>query len=123
MPQLVTLFGVLKRCFRILLLAPEYSLEIQAQIPAALAAIHNFIHIHDPDDEGPLIANNDNSSHDYSHEDCGPIFTHNNEDVDEQQDQIAQAMWDDYQRVCEERGIEAVESEDDDKLDLADDFS
>ncbi|KAF8804646.1 hypothetical protein BYT27DRAFT_7035829, partial [Phlegmacium glaucopus] len=52
------IFGVLKRRFRILLLAPEYSLEIQACIPSALAAIHNFIHLHDPE-EGPLEADED----------------------------------------------------------------
>ena len=40
------IFGVLKQHFRILLLAPEYSLEIQAWIPAALCAIHNFICTH-----------------------------------------------------------------------------
>ena len=44
------IFGVLKRCFQILLVAPEYSLEIQAQIPAALCAIHNFIRTYETDD-------------------------------------------------------------------------
>jgi DDE superfamily endonuclease len=42
------IFGVLKCRFRILLLAPEYSLEVQARIPAALSVIHNFISIHNP---------------------------------------------------------------------------
>jgi len=37
------IFGVLKWRFRILLLAPEYGLDVQAQIPTALCAIHNFI--------------------------------------------------------------------------------
>ena len=32
-------------------LAPEYSLDIQAHIPAALATIHNFTHHHEPDEE------------------------------------------------------------------------
>ena len=45
------IFGVLKRCFRILLLAPEYNLEIQARIPAALCSIHNFIRTHDASDQ------------------------------------------------------------------------
>ncbi len=31
-------------------MGPEYSMETQAQIPAALSAIHNFIRIHDPED-------------------------------------------------------------------------
>ncbi|KAF8834555.1 hypothetical protein BDN67DRAFT_871777, partial [Paxillus ammoniavirescens] len=42
------IFGVLKRRFRLLLLAPEYSLDIQARIPAALCTVHNFILVHDP---------------------------------------------------------------------------
>ena len=36
------IFGVLKRKFRILHTAPEYSKSIQARIPVALAALHNF---------------------------------------------------------------------------------
>ena len=44
------IFGILKCCSRILLLAPEYCMEVQAHIPPALCAIHNFIHIHDPHD-------------------------------------------------------------------------
>ncbi|KIJ12996.1 hypothetical protein PAXINDRAFT_35541, partial [Paxillus involutus ATCC 200175] len=42
------IFGVLKQQFCLLLLAPEYSLDIQAQIPAALCTVHNFILVHDP---------------------------------------------------------------------------
>jgi hypothetical protein len=45
------IFGVLKKRFRILLIGPEYDMTIQAQIPAALCALHNFIHIHDPQEE------------------------------------------------------------------------
>ena len=42
------LFSVLKWCFHILLLTLEYSLPIQAHIPAAAAALHNFICTHEP---------------------------------------------------------------------------
>ena len=45
------IFGVFKRRFRILLLAPEYELDIQNRIPAALCTLHNFIRTHDPDDK------------------------------------------------------------------------
>jgi hypothetical protein len=31
-------------------IAPEYSIKTQAQIPIALAGLHNFIRINDPDD-------------------------------------------------------------------------
>ncbi|ESK82974.1 nuclease harbi1-like [Moniliophthora roreri MCA 2997] len=37
------IFGVIKWQWRILVLPPEFSMKIQAQIPAALAALHNFI--------------------------------------------------------------------------------
>ena len=44
------IFGVLKRRFRILVYPAEIRMDYQARIPAALAAIHNFIRIHDPDE-------------------------------------------------------------------------
>ena len=48
------IFGVLKRRFQILKLAPEYSMDIQNRLPAALCALHNFIKIHDPDDPNEI---------------------------------------------------------------------
>ena len=47
------IFGVVKKRFCILLLAPEYKKDkaLQSCIPAALIAIHNFIHHHDPNEE------------------------------------------------------------------------
>ena len=120
------IFGVLKQRFRILLLAPQYSLEIQARIPAALAAIHNFICAHsDANDDNPLEMNGGdvNITHDNSNEDDGPAF--NPDNVDEQRDQIAKAMWHDYQKVCRERrnivtdGSTESDSDDDDELDAA----
>ena len=49
------IFGVLKRRFRILLLAPEYKMEIQSRLPAALCSLHNFIRTHDADDKNEDI--------------------------------------------------------------------
>ncbi|KZP25609.1 hypothetical protein FIBSPDRAFT_782881, partial [Athelia psychrophila] len=43
------IFGVLKRRYHILQLAPEYALEIQVRLPCALAALHNFIRENDED--------------------------------------------------------------------------
>jgi hypothetical protein len=52
------IFGVLKRRFRILVCPPEVDMKWQARLPAALAAIHNFIRDQDPldieDDEDPI---------------------------------------------------------------------
>ena len=122
------IFGVLKQRFRILLLAPQYGLEIQARIPAALAAIHNFISTHsDTNDDNLLNMNGGdlvNATHDDSNEDDGPTF--NVDNVDERRDQIARAMWDDYQAVCRERrnigtdgSTESASDDDDDELDAA----
>ena len=44
------IFGILKRRFRILELPPEYDMSIQALIPPALAALHNFIRLFDPEE-------------------------------------------------------------------------
>ncbi|KAJ7319140.1 hypothetical protein DFH08DRAFT_632373, partial [Mycena albidolilacea] len=43
-------FGVIKKRWCILIMPPGYDMKIQARIPAALAALHNFIIEHDPDD-------------------------------------------------------------------------
>src|ERR1700732_1149288 len=90
------IFGVLKRRFRILLLPPEYSLAIQARIPVAISAIHNFIRAHEPGEE-PQQGNPDihHDVNDHSNEDpvAGIV---EREEVDVQHDKIAQDMWDDY---------------------------
>jgi hypothetical protein len=116
------IFGVLKRRFRILLLAPEYSLQIQARIPAALCAIHNFIAIHDPADDTAILAladegDNDNIplNRDHDHEASAAAAA----DIDTpstRRDNIAQAMWDDYLAIREQRRIndEGDDGEDDD---------
>ena len=65
-----------------------------------------------------------NATHDDSNEDDGPTF--NVDNVDERRDQIARAMWDDYQAVCRERknigtdgSTESASDDDDDELDAA----
>ena len=114
---------ILKRCFRILLLAPEYNLDIQARIPAALCAIHNFIGIHNPDEE-LIHAGDDN---DENSDDNAPFDNHGAQAAGAgfdrpsvRRDSIAQAMWDDYLTVRLERGIDSddeseTESDDDDE--------
>jgi DDE superfamily endonuclease len=59
------IFGVLKHCFQILLLAPEFSVKIQAKIPAALCAIHNFIHHCNPQ-KGEISENIDSKHSNYT---------------------------------------------------------
>ena len=99
------IFGVLKRRFRILHLALEYNMEIQARIPVSLAALHNFIRIHDPK-EGSIIGGGSHHSTggaEEEYDDNVPVFQSGNRH-DEHRDQIAEAMWADYQRICQERG-------------------
>jgi len=101
-------------------LAPEYSLEIQARIPSALAVIHNFIHLYDPE-EGTLEGDINDSIHGHFGENSNPHAPTTVEDeVDIRCDHIAQAMWDDYKRVCKERGIDMNDeiNSDDDELDI-----
>ena len=101
------IFGVLKRHFRILHLASEYKMEVQTRIPVSLAALHNFIRIHDPK-EGPVFGSgSDNFTGDAEGQEdyVAPVSQHGNVDMDESQDKIAEAMWADYQRICQERGI------------------
>ena len=102
------IFGVLKRRFRILLIAPEYGLDIQAQIPSALCAIHNFNRKHDlPDSEafpndGAYFDDNDDT-------DNGPHPTNDAEEdnnASTMRDRIAQEMWEDYLNVLHERGLD-----------------
>jgi hypothetical protein len=116
------IFGVLKRRFRILVIPPKYSVKVQAQIPSALCAIHNFIRTHDPkEDELPNLGNSEYSSSIPNPGDDGVRQMNHGEndvsdDVTVRRDKIAQDMWDSYQRVLEDRELEGDESgyEDDD---------
>jgi hypothetical protein len=99
------IFGVLKRRFRILLIGPEYSVEVQAKIPAALCAIHNFIRLHD-DQELDDIPGEEQVNQGAHAGDNIVAQTGIDEDGDavvERRDLIAQAMWNDYQIILQER--------------------
>ena len=102
------IFGVLKCCFRILLLAPEYSIQIQVRIPVALCAIHNFIRIHDPAEDEILTADDDddNTPIDHDHEASAAATA----EIDTPSARRAQAMWDDYLAICQQRGIRNEDS-------------
>jgi hypothetical protein len=93
-----------------MVVAPEYSLQTQSKIPLALAALHNFIRINDPDDD---------AVHEDDHEDDGGHIQHeiNLEHLGQQisqaerdrasavQDEIAILMWADYERIIAEQGV------------------
>ena len=93
-------FGVLKNRFRILLLPVHYTLEIQARIPVALCAIHNFIMLNNPVD----ISDDDYDNLSGSDEDDDSGDDEDDEDNPRDDrarnlcDQIASTMWNNY--IC-----------------------
>ncbi|KIN99393.1 hypothetical protein M404DRAFT_30450 [Pisolithus tinctorius Marx 270] len=124
------IFGVIKCRFRILSLVPPFNLRTQAQLPAALCTLHNFIRIHDPF-EGKLpedfgapfdagVQGGDGLE--------GPSVLEGNGEHPEAcilHDQIAEAMWIDYQAILREREgaghMELLEDESDMDVDGTED--
>ena len=104
------IFGICKRRFKLMVVAPEYNLQTQAKIPAALAALHNFIRIHDPDDNAQ-----DEDDYEEDHNLRSPVEIHaehlgghisqaEKDRASAKRDAIATAMWVDYQNVLAQRG-------------------
>ena len=110
------IFGVVKRRWRVLTLPPEYSMHIQARIPASLCALHNFItgfdeevfnapdfdwmtmHFNERDDM-PLAVDDDE-------EPMEPAVGEEMVRMNRRRDEIAQLMWADYSAECARRGIQ-----------------
>jgi hypothetical protein len=84
-------------------------MDYQARIPAALAAIHNFIRIHDADElEGFLDAND--MERGFFAGDAGELAqgqtrTAEKRRANTRRDEIAAAMWEQYQEELQERGM------------------
>ena len=113
------IFGILKKRFRILMLSPHFSLDAQARIPAALAALHNFIHTHDtqegdiPDDTA--VSRDDNPE--YQGQPIISIEGHQGQltmNMREMRDRIAQDMWEDYQCILTEQSALQVQEDEGD---------
>jgi hypothetical protein len=98
------IFGVMKRQWRILQIPPEYSMDVQARIPAALCALHNFVHRQDPDifDQeynGQLLEHDgiDDVALGFPGElGDGPADPAERRRADQRRENIATAMWNDY---------------------------
>ena len=104
------IFGVLKHCFHILLLGPEYHYSIQAQIPTALCVIHNFIHIHNSSEEDSEISRTESEEQYNQQADasddivCSIGFEEStNNTVTERCDRIATFLWANYQEILQSR--------------------
>jgi len=89
----------------ILVHTPEYNMEIQAHIPPALAATHNFICDHDPDEifEFKEAFNPQPGSALYGKLGTGPSRHTEVLRATSRCDRIAQAMWTSYQTIT--RGL------------------
>lgn len=92
------IFGIIKQRFAILKNPPKYSMEIQAQIFPALAAIHNFICIHDSEETNNFT---DNIVNPHSNTRLGSLVTSiissgERDQAKDRWDKIAQDMWGSY---------------------------
>ena len=114
------IFGVIKCRFHILLLPPEYSIEVQAFIPVALCILHNIITSHNEPENNSImqdwaasIERGDGIEEDTGDEEIR--FEDGREaevEVEEispvnskaLRDTIAEAMWNDYQGHLQTRG-------------------
>jgi hypothetical protein len=108
------IFGVIKHRWTILTRAPHYNMETQAQIPSALVALHNFILEHDESDLDRWIV--DEQAADLlpgarrtQPVDFGRLSSSDRvlgaekARAEQMRDQLANAMWTDYQQMLQER--------------------
>ena len=94
------IFSLIKCKYRIMPIPPKYNMEIQAHIPASLAAVHNFIHccqleeeeeIDEEDDDAPV-----GGQVDVDDDDAAELADIGLNEPDAQRDAIVTAMWDQY---------------------------
>jgi hypothetical protein len=90
------IFGILKARFTILTSRPRYNLDIVARLPPALAALHNFIRIHDPNEIGDFLQEDPVERVAGELADGFPNAAER-QVANERRDEIAQAMWAQYQ--------------------------
>jgi hypothetical protein len=108
------MFGILKNRFAILRRNPDLAPNIQARLPAALAALHNIIREYDQDDLEDFLDNSEFADQDFDEMDLqpgdegeladGPPRRAEKRDADERRDDIAEHMWIQYQAVLASRG-------------------
>jgi hypothetical protein len=107
------IFGVLKAKWAVLTRPPEYAMDIQARVPPAMAALHNFILKHDSmewedildmemADPNPGVR--EGADFDFGDVAEGPADDVEKERSEARRDEIAAAMWESYQAVLRERG-------------------
>ena len=86
-------------------------MKTQVRLPAALAALHNFIHDKDPVDLDDFEDDDDDEDlHDPQPGECGDLADGipgraERRQANDMRDQITEAMWEDYQRELHYRGL------------------
>jgi len=88
-------------------------MDIQAQVPAALCALHNFIHRRNPGIYEEELQNQERAQQVEGEEDVaygeladGPADAAERQRADARRDAIAHAMWQDYLIECTQRHLE-----------------
>lgn len=95
------IFGILKARFTILTSRPRFDLDIVARLPPALAALHNFIRIHDPNEISDFLQEDLDLEPGCGREtgELADGFPNaaERQAANARRDEIAQAMWIQYQ--------------------------
>ena len=100
---------MLKKHWAILTRAPQFDMNIQAKVPPALAALHNFILDHDPHNINEYLSNNPQDDLDpnpgqpqdneFGELADGAVTRLEKERAITAWNQIAELMWRDYLRM------------------------
>jgi hypothetical protein len=113
------IFGIFKRQFGIFKTAPEYPIDMQAMFVPALAAVHNFISVHDRDQDNTYQTNSPTGSQQARSSTAGTrtepciiteeelgfnVTAEEKKRAIERRDRIARQMWVDYQAELRRRG-------------------
>lgn len=108
------IFGVIKARWSILTRPPHYNMHVQAKIPAALVALHNFILDHDTTDldrwivdeqaEDLLPGNRRAAPVDFGQLSTAQAISNTEKRrAGIKRDELAQTMWDDYEQYLADR--------------------
>ncbi|KAF7368062.1 putative transposase [Mycena sanguinolenta] len=108
------IFGVIKHRWTILTRPPHYDMKVQAKIPSALVALHNFILEHDEEDIDRWILDEGAEDNlrgarraqeiDFGRlSTTGRVSAAEKERAEKTRDEIAKAMWEDYQEYLDTR--------------------
>jgi DDE superfamily endonuclease len=100
------IFGVSKQHFRLMVEAPKYSLETQAKIIHAICILHNFIRVHNPDEDldAPEVELDRQVPRQSAMDFGGSVTTEERNNVNTRRDDIARHMWAQYQEYIADIG-------------------